>query len=203
MTSNFGLTTRSIGRRAICNVVSLRHESDIWYRTRSMGEKVVRYAFKDTRRKICAVWTLVRSTGRKGQLPEKILLLLPGAVNNPDVIAKWCGFGVPWLAGKRRYNIKLWKTFTDCFNCLPVAAIVDEKIFCMHGGLSPELNDMDQIKRVLRPTDVPDTGEICCSRNVGERSMGITLLDSYIKFSSSYCCAVLSLTLTPTFAGRN
>lgn len=24
---------------------------------------------------------------------------------------------------KRRYNIKLWKTFTDCFNCLPVAAI--------------------------------------------------------------------------------
>lgn len=24
---------------------------------------------------------------------------------------------------KRRYTIKLWKTFTDCFNCLPVAAI--------------------------------------------------------------------------------
>lgn len=66
--------------------------------------------------------------------------------------------GTSCFAGKRRYNIKLWKTFTDCFNCLPVAAIVDEKIFCMHGGLSPELNDMDQIKRVLRPTDVPDTG---------------------------------------------
>ena len=30
---------------------------------------------------------------------------------------------------KRRYNIKMWKTFTDCFNCLPVAAIVDEKRF--------------------------------------------------------------------------
>lgn len=36
--------------------------------------------------------------------------------------------------GKRRYNIKLWKTFTDCFNCLPIVAIVDEKIFCCHGG---------------------------------------------------------------------
>ena len=54
--------------------------------------------------------------------------------------------------GKRRYNIKLWKTFTDCFNCLPVAAIVDEKIFCMHGGLSPELQNMEQIKRIMRPT---------------------------------------------------
>ncbi len=41
-----------------------------------------------------------------------------------------------FLAGKRRYNIKLWKTFTDCFNCLPVSAIVDEKIFCCHGGKS-------------------------------------------------------------------
>lgn len=26
------------------------------------------------------------------------------------------------IKGKRRYNIKLWKTFTDCFNCLPIAA---------------------------------------------------------------------------------
>ncbi|KAH8067076.1 phosphoprotein phosphatase [Aureococcus anophagefferens] len=54
---------------------------------------------------------------------------------------------------KRRYNIKMWKTFTDCFNCLPVAAIVDEKIFCCHGGLSPELQQIDQIKKIIRPTD--------------------------------------------------
>lgn len=60
--------------------------------------------------------------------------------------------------GKRRYNIKLWKTFTDCFNCLPITAIIDEKIFCMHGGLSPDLQSMEQIRRVMRPTDVPDTG---------------------------------------------
>jgi serine/threonine-protein phosphatase PP1 catalytic subunit len=62
---------------------------------------------------------------------------------------------------KRRYNIKLWKTFTDWFNCLPVAAIIDEKIFCMHGGLSPELSNMEQIRRIMRPTDVPDTGLLC------------------------------------------
>lgn len=62
---------------------------------------------------------------------------------------------------KRRYNIKLWKTFTDNFNCLPVAAIIDEKIFCMHGGLSPDLQSMEQIRRIMRPTDVPDTGLLC------------------------------------------
>ncbi|CAK65363.1 unnamed protein product (macronuclear) [Paramecium tetraurelia] len=62
---------------------------------------------------------------------------------------------------KRRYTIKLWKTFTDCFNCLPVAALVDEKILCMHGGLSPELSNLEQIRRIMRPTDVPDTGLLC------------------------------------------
>ena len=54
---------------------------------------------------------------------------------------------------KRRYNIKLWKTFCDAFNCFPVAAVVDEKILCMHGGLSPEITTMDQVKRIVRPTD--------------------------------------------------
>ncbi|CAD8079587.1 unnamed protein product [Paramecium primaurelia] len=62
---------------------------------------------------------------------------------------------------KRRYTIKLWKTFTDCFNCLPVAALIDEKILCMHGGLSPELSNLEQIRRIMRPTDVPDTGLLC------------------------------------------
>jgi len=62
---------------------------------------------------------------------------------------------------KRRFSIKLWKTFTDCFNTLPVSAIVDEKILCMHGGLSPELKNFDQIRRIMRPTDVPDSGLLC------------------------------------------
>ncbi|CAD8151461.1 unnamed protein product [Paramecium octaurelia] len=62
---------------------------------------------------------------------------------------------------KRRYNIKLWKTFTDCFNCLPVCAVIDEKIICMHGGLSPELSNLEQIHRIMRPIEVPDTGLLC------------------------------------------
>jgi serine/threonine-protein phosphatase PP1 catalytic subunit len=61
---------------------------------------------------------------------------------------------------KRRYNIKLWKTFIDCFNCLPVAALIDDRILCMHGGLSPDLQSIEQIKKIEKPTDVPDSGNI-------------------------------------------
>lgn len=42
-----------------------------------------------------------------------------------------------------------------------MAAIVDEKIFCCHGGLSPDLHSMEQIRRIMRPTDVPDQGLLC------------------------------------------
>ena len=59
---------------------------------------------------------------------------------------------------KRRCNIKTWKLFIDTFNTLPIAAIVAEKIFCVHGGLSPVLNSMDEIRNIARPTDVPDFG---------------------------------------------
>ncbi|KAG6430381.1 hypothetical protein SASPL_108446 [Salvia splendens] len=62
---------------------------------------------------------------------------------------------------KRRFNVRLWKIFTDCFNCLPVAALIDEKILCMHGGLSPELKNLDQIRELSRPTEVPDSGLLC------------------------------------------
>jgi len=62
---------------------------------------------------------------------------------------------------KRRYSIKLWKVFSDVFNCLPVSALIDEKILCMHGGLSPDLQDLQQISDLRRPCDVPDVGLLC------------------------------------------
>jgi len=62
---------------------------------------------------------------------------------------------------KRRYSVKLWKTFQELFNSLPLAAVVDGKIFCIHGGLSPDIESPDDLKRVARPVDVPDTGLLC------------------------------------------
>jgi serine/threonine-protein phosphatase PP1 catalytic subunit len=57
--------------------------------------------------------------------------------------------------------VKLWKTFTDCFNCLPVAAVVEGRIFCCHGGLSPDLENPESINDLPRPTEVPDSGLLC------------------------------------------
>lgn len=62
---------------------------------------------------------------------------------------------------KRRYTIKLWKVFSDVFNCLPAAAMIDDKILCMHGGLSPELHNLQQIANIDRPCDIPDFGLLC------------------------------------------
>lgn len=62
---------------------------------------------------------------------------------------------------KRRYSVKLWKIFTDLFNCLPISACIDDKILCMHGGISPELFSLDQLKKIARPTDIPDQGLLC------------------------------------------
>ncbi|GKU85760.1 hypothetical protein SLEP1_g384 [Rubroshorea leprosula] len=38
------------------------------------------------------------------------------------------------------------------------SALIDERILCMHGGLSPDLRSFDQIRNLPRPTDVPDSG---------------------------------------------
>lgn len=62
---------------------------------------------------------------------------------------------------RRRFSVKMWKQFCNTFNCLPCCAVIDDKIICMHGGLSPELSQMEQIANLQRPCDVPDTGLLC------------------------------------------
>jgi len=47
------------------------------------------------------------------------------------------------------------------FNVIPVAAVIDDRILCMHGGLSPDLNDLQLINQQQRPQDTPDQGLLC------------------------------------------
>lgn len=62
---------------------------------------------------------------------------------------------------KRRFSVKLFKEFTDVFNCLPISALIEQVALCMHGGLSPELNSLKQIESIPRPLIVGDQGLAC------------------------------------------
>ena len=47
---------------------------------------------------------------------------------------------------KRRYKISLWQAFYNCFNHMPLTALIDEKILCMHGGFSKDMHSYEQIE---------------------------------------------------------
>ena len=44
---------------------------------------------------------------------------------------------------------------------MPVSALIESRILCMHGGLSPSLNDLNEINQLQRPQDVADRGLLC------------------------------------------
>ena len=92
----------------------------------------------------------------KIKYPDKVTLLRGN--HESSVTNRIYGF---YDECKRRYNVRIWKSFTELFNYLPVAALIDDKILCMHGGLSPELKNIQNISDIPRPTDIPDTGLLC------------------------------------------
>ncbi len=62
----------------------------------------------------------------------------------------------------RKYgNSNIWKCFTDLFDYLPLTALVDQQIFCLHGGLSPSIETLDNIRMLDRFQEVPHEGPMC------------------------------------------
>lgn len=59
---------------------------------------------------------------------------------------------------KKYGNQGPWKLFCDIFDCLPIGAIADGKILCIHGGLSPEIKTIDQIRLLDRKQEIPMDG---------------------------------------------
>lgn len=51
---------------------------------------------------------------------------------------------------------RIWQLTNELFDLLPVAATVDEKIFCCHGGLSPNAPTLDHIRKLPRPLPNPE-----------------------------------------------
>jgi len=62
----------------------------------------------------------------------------------------------------RKYgNANVWKHFTDTFDYLPMTAVVADRIFCLHGGLSPSIDTLDHARDLDRVQEVPHEGPMC------------------------------------------
>mmetsp|Transcript_23176 Transcript_23176/g.20558 ORF Transcript_23176/g.20558 Transcript_23176/m.20558 type:complete len:316 (+) Transcript_23176:38-985(+) len=85
----------------------------------------------------------------------------------------------------RKYgNANVWRHFTELFDYLPLASVVEDQIFCLHGGLSPSIDTLDQIKQLDRVQEVPHEGPMCdllwsdpddrCGWGISPRGAGYT-----------------------------
>ena len=62
----------------------------------------------------------------------------------------------------RKYgSISVWQYCTEVFDYISLSAIIDGKIFCVHGGLSPSIQTLDQIRTIDRKQEVPHEGPMC------------------------------------------
>lgn len=60
----------------------------------------------------------------------------------------------------------IWNICNDVFDLLPMAAMVDNDVFCVHGGLSPDLSLISSISTQTRKVDIPEEGpftDLCWS----------------------------------------
>lgn len=102
---------------------------------------------------------------------ETFLLLLALKVRYPDRITLIRGnhesrqitqvYGFYDECLRKYGSVNVWRYCTDIFDYLPLAAVVDEKVFCVHGGLSPSINTLDQIRVLDRKQEVPHDGAMC------------------------------------------
>ena len=85
----------------------------------------------------------------------------------------------------RKYgNANVWTYITDVFDHLPLAATIDNEIFCPHGGLSPSLDTLDHVRELARTQEVPHEGPMCdllwsdpddrCGWGISPRGAGYT-----------------------------
>ena len=62
----------------------------------------------------------------------------------------------------RKYgSVNVWRYCTELFDYMSLAALVDNRIFCVHGGLSPSITTLDQIRTLDRKQEVPHDGPMC------------------------------------------
>ncbi|WAR02468.1 PP4C-like protein [Mya arenaria] len=102
---------------------------------------------------------------------ETFLLLLALKVRYPDRITLIRGnhesrqitqvYGFYDECLRKYGSVTVWRYCTEIFDYLSLSAIIDGKIFCVHGGLSPSIQTLDQIRSIDRKQEVPHDGPMC------------------------------------------
>jgi serine/threonine-protein phosphatase 4 catalytic subunit len=102
---------------------------------------------------------------------ETFLLLLALKVRYPDRITLIRGnhesrqitqvYGFYDECLRKYGSVNVWRYCTDVFDYLSLSAIIEDRVFCVHGGLSPSVNTLDQVRIIDRKQEVPHEGAMC------------------------------------------
>ncbi|KAL1128435.1 hypothetical protein V6Z11_A13G247800 [Gossypium hirsutum] len=127
-----------------------------------------------------SVETVTLLVAIKARYPQRITILRGN--HESRQITQVYGFYDECL---RKYGTaNVWKTFTDLFDYFPLTALVESEIFCLHGGLSPAIETLDNIRNFDRVQEVPHEGPMCdllwsdpddrCGWGISPRGAGYT-----------------------------
>jgi len=102
---------------------------------------------------------------------ETFLLLLALKVRYPDRITLIRGnhesrqitqvYGFYDECVRKFGTVNVWRYCTEIFDYLSLSAIISDTLFCVHGGLSPTISCLDEIRALDRKQEVPHDGPMC------------------------------------------
>lgn len=100
--------------------------------------------------------TLVLLLVYKNMYPDRIYLLR----GNHECRKINALYGFYQELVERYGHVGPWKLCNDVFDYLPLAAIIDDKYYCVHGGLSPYIKLVDEVAMFERIYEIPDDGPV-------------------------------------------